>query len=425
MENKLGHVLIVGAGPSAFQTAAILREHCSCLGLVSRRSVHWQARKDRLLNGETVNVQVAKPSLTELESCFSFDRVFDDINQIEGKWDTLIFATPACALVTVLQALPEQTIMGAREVVLLSSWFGGHCIAKGFFVQQGLTPNIVVFSNYYAATKFCQGGESLSVVTKAVKKKIYTYVSKHENGFLSLFKLALNKCGVEILALDNGFSVEGRNITLYVHSAFFIQPFSLNHIFGDDGEKKFMYKLFPEGPITPASIETLVSLWHDVSLLINEFEGEAFNLLKFLNDDNYPVRQESLSREQIDSFCECSKIEQEYRLYVRYSAILIDPFSSPDLQGRYFDFSAVPFIKGDLDKGDWPRIPSEDIQALYWLSALASYHKIHLPTVEKILNNFESWLADRQHPNRFLQSSHNQSTQSLKWLYPKLGVTNE
>ena len=363
--------------------------------------------------------------LAALESGFSFDRAFDDINQIEGEWDTLVLATPACALVTVLQALPEARLSGVREVVLLSSWFGGHCIAEGFFSQQGLTPNIVVFSNYYAATKFCQGRESLSVVTKAVKKRIYTYVSEHGNGFLLLFKFALKKCGVEVLALESGFSVEGRNITLYVHSALFIQPFSLDHIFAGDGGKKFMYKLFPEGPITPASIETLVSLWRDVSLLINEFGGETFNLLKFLNDDNYPVRQESLSREQIDSFCECSKIEQEYRLYVRYSAILIDPFSSPDLQGRYFDFSAVPFIKGDLDKDDWPRIPSEDIQALYWLSTLASYHKIQLPTVEKILNTFESWLADKQRPNRFLQSSYNQSTQSLRWLYPKLGVTNE
>ena len=36
-------------------------------------------------------------------------------------------------------------------------------------------------------------------------------------------------------------------------------------------------------------------------------------------------------------------ILQEYLLYVRYTAILIDPFSQPDENGHYFDFSAVPF----------------------------------------------------------------------------------
>ncbi|MEJ7443121.1 opine metallophore biosynthesis dehydrogenase, partial [Staphylococcus warneri] len=69
----------------------------------------------------------------------------------------------------------------------------------------------------------------------------------------------------------------------------------------------------------------------------------SVNLLKFMVKENYPVRPETLNEADISQFESLPSVKQEYLLYVRYSAILIDPFSQPDQEGRYFDFSAVPF----------------------------------------------------------------------------------
>ncbi|MDI7027993.1 opine metallophore biosynthesis dehydrogenase, partial [Pseudomonas aeruginosa] len=65
---------------------------------------------------------------------------------------------------------------------------------------------------------------------------------------------------------------------------------------------------------------------------------------------------------------------QEYLLFVRYAALLVDPFSPADEQGRHFDFSAVPFRRVSRDEdGLWrlPRVPLEDYRKLALIVALA------------------------------------------------------
>ena len=42
--------------------------------------------------------------------------------------------------------------------------------------------------------------------------------------------------------------------------------------------------------------------------------------------ENYPVRAETMTEWEIDHFEQLPSIHQEYLLYVRYTAILIDPF---------------------------------------------------------------------------------------------------
>ncbi|OMH26610.1 opine metallophore biosynthesis dehydrogenase [Motiliproteus sp. MSK22-1] len=418
MSASLGRVLIVGAGPAAFQTARIIANQCDSLGLVNRLSERWLSMYQLLNKDGVAQVNAATPSLERLSGRVKFDFVFKELSSIRGQWDTLILATPSHVYCDVLGSLPNRHFRSVRQVVLISSLFGGHQLVKGFFSDLKLMPDVLVFSNYFAATKFNADNASVSVITKAAKKRIYAYSSSSKCNALLLFEQSLGEVGIEVVALGNGFSVEGRNITSYVHPAFFITPFSLNHIFSETGDIKYMYKLFPEGPVTTATIHTLVELWRDISKLTQHFSGTAFNLLQFLNDDNYPVHQQTISRDQIDRFMELSPIEQEYLIYVRYSAILIDPFSTPDAKGRYFDFSAVPYAKGKVTAGKlhFPRVPKEDLQTLYWFKVLAIHEGIELPAVNRVLEIFETWLNEQRLPNQLIEEFYAQAENSLSWV---------
>ncbi|MCF7498026.1 opine metallophore biosynthesis dehydrogenase [Vibrio sp. L5-1] len=418
MTASLGKVLIVGTGPAAFQTAKIIKNQCEQLGLVNRSSERWKAMFESLHNESIAHVIAAKPSLEPLAGQVIFDAIFEDLRAVGGEWDTLVIVTPSHAYADVLVALPKSCLSTIKIVVLISSLFGGHQLVKGFFAELSLAPNVLVFSNYFAATKFITGQAGIRVITKAVKKRIYAYSSQAECAVLNLLAQTLADVSVAVVELENGFSVEGRNITSFVHPAFFITPFSLNHILSETREVKYMYKLFPEGPITTETIHTLVELWRDISRLLLHFNGTPFNLLQFLNDDNYPVHPETIHRSQIKKFMSLTPIEQEYLVYVRYSAILIDPFSKPDTNGCYFDFSAVPYTKGKVEEGELylPRIPREDIQTLYWLQVLGIEHGIALPSINRVLAMFESWLRESQLPNLLIEECHTQAQKYLKWV---------
>ncbi|MBD1557062.1 opine metallophore biosynthesis dehydrogenase [Vibrio sp. S9_S30] len=420
MSYELGRALIIGAGPAAFQTANLIASYCKAMGLASRQSARWDERYALLELSGVATCEAAKPSLEPLSGQVKFDHVFPSLPAVTEHWDTLILATPSHAYKEALLALPERTLKCVTQVVLISSMFGGHQLVKGFFHSNGLSPNITVFSNYYAATKFsaCSQTDGVKVITKAAKKRVYVHETQKGGEATATFSRVLGNVGVDVVELDNAFSVEGRNITTYVHPAFFITPFSLNHILSKNGDKKFMYKLFPEGPVTQTAIKTLVDLWRDISTLISHYSGTPINLLQFLNDDNYPVHEETISREQINGFNELSPIEQEYLIYIRYTAILIDPFSTPDQQGRYFDFSAVPYAKGEVRNGELvlPRVPLEDLQTLYWIQALATYSELRLPTVERILGVFESWLKDNKLPSAVVDQLECQAQENLRWV---------
>lgn len=425
MSFSLGRTLIIGAGPAAFQTANLIASYCETIALASRQSVRWKERYALLEQSRVATCEAAKPSLERLSGQVKFDHVFPDLTAITGSWDTLILATPSHAYKEALLALPENTLNDVKQVVLISSMFGGHQLVNGFFHSKDLSPNITVFSNYYAATKFSVCGNTddvqtagVKVITKAAKKRVYVHEKQKGGDVASTFVHVLGNVGIDVVEMDNAFSVEGRNITAYVHPAFFITPFSLNHILSQNGDKKYMYKLFPEGPVTQSAIKTLVDLWRDISTLISHHSGTPINLLQFLNDDNYPVHEETISREQINGFSNLSSIEQEYLIYIRYTAILIDPFSTPDKQGRYFDFSAVPYAKGEVKDGNLilPRVPLEDLQTLYWIQALATHSKLRLPAVERILDIFESWLHDNKLPAAVVEQLQSQAQENLCWV---------
>ena len=141
-----------------------------------------------------------------------------------------------------------------------------------------------------------------------------------------------------------------------------MNDFSLQTIFEGSEIPVYIYKMFPEGPITMKLIREMRMMWQEMMSLLQQLKVPSVNLLKFMVKENYPVRLETISEMDIENFEILSSI-QEYLLYVRYTAILIDPFSKPNEEGTYFDFSVVPYKCIDADEQGVihiPRMPSED-----------------------------------------------------------------
>ncbi|MBH0155295.1 opine metallophore biosynthesis dehydrogenase [Fictibacillus sp. 5RED26] len=387
--SDLGNTLIAGAGPAAIQTAVQLYSGFSeRIGLYNRPGVHAQRIKKELIHN---NFEV---SLTiqgkEAESTAKIDCFFDDVSSLRDEWDTIILATPCTSYANVMKSLQTAELKRVRTIILLAPNIGSNDLVKSLMPKE--TVEVISMSTYYAATKF-HADSAVTAHTKAFKKRIYLGSSKGKSRMVGVLKEFLKSLNIDGVIVDHPLDAECRNITTYVHPAFFLNTFTLNEIFDvQPKDKKYMYKLYPEGPITQQRIKTMVRLWKEISTLIKELGADPINLLKFLNDDNYPVPIESIPREDIDNFSEYEEVRQEYLLYIRYATILIDPFSIPDHEGKYFEFSAVPFKKAQEEiEGVWsnPRIPFEDYQKLILIYGLAEKLGISMPEMKMLIKNFE------------------------------------
>lgn len=174
-----------------------------------------------------------------------------------------------------------------------------------------------------------------------------------------------------------------------------MNDFSLKAIFDEDSITKYVYKLYPEGPITYTIIRHLLNYWKEMMEIVKHFDIQPLNLLKFMVDDNYPLQPASIDGQEIENFNKLESIHQEYLLYIRYASLLIDPFSIPNKEGRYFDFSAVPFrgIYKNLD-GEWdiPRMPKEDYFRMKIIQGIAHALKLKSPTLDYFVQTYEEKL---------------------------------
>ncbi|MNZ58679.1 hypothetical protein D3C78_766930 [compost metagenome] len=392
----LEKVLILGTGSAAIQIAVNLKNNLECsVGIVGRISARSQAFFAELFeNNHKLCAYVQNKEHHLMSGECVIDHAFVGYDAVNGEWDTMIVSVTNDAYISVLKQMDIGILRCVKCIVLVSPTIGSHRIVSHFLQQSGCTAEVVSLSTYYAATK--GKNSAIEVLTKGVKKKIYLgSTSKNSDAARQLIDW-LRTLGIAAELTRDPFVAESRNISIYVHSPIFMNEYALNYIFGEDGTLKYAYKFYPEGPITQYVIHDLLMQWEEITGILNGFNVERFNLLQFMNDDNYPVRTESLSREDIENFTSFSAIKQEYLLYIRYASLLIDPFSIPDANGRYFDFSAVPIQKVyQNEAGYWcvPRVPNEDYYRLKILQGLARNLALGTPTIDKMINLYEQKLS--------------------------------
>lgn len=394
-KNTINNVLIFGNGPVALHLYITLKkQNSSKVGIKVRDSLKAnnflkELREEKfILEGQ---IQTELPSVAYGK--VYVENLIQENEKIFDEWENFILATPCDAYFSILKSIPLISLKNLKLIILVSPEIGSAYFLKHWLEKLGRGDiEVISFSNYFGATNLL-GGFSTKIMINALKGKIYLSSTNLKSGELDKWTRYLKNMKIEGIVCKNPLIAESKNITIFVHSPFLFNNVSLNQIFLKDSQKRYIYKLYPEGPITKYSIQNMVELYHEIMELYQKMGIETFNLLQFLND-SYPVLEESLHLDEIMSFTEKTRIEQIFLLYVRYCCILIDPYSIPDKEGKYFDFSKVEYSKIYLDKENkWtiPRRPAEDYAKLNLLFYLSNYYCSPNAVIEKCLKKYEEF----------------------------------
>ncbi|WP_369324506.1 opine metallophore biosynthesis dehydrogenase [Serratia marcescens] len=398
--NNAFPALILGAGPAAIQLAADIKAAANArIGLYNRPSEKGRRLKQHLAHTPSLWLTGAgKAQRTQDDAQVTIDRYYDDLALVGGDWHRLILAVPADQYHDVLRQVPWAALPQLRSLILLSPSIGSGLMAQSLLQDAGQSHvEVISLSSYYADTKYQNADQPYRAYTKAFKQRIYLAGAGARSDCAELDWLCslLARHGIDAQRCDSLLAAERFSITNYVHPPLALADTTLQAIFQPQGPIQYLYKTHPEGPLCPEAIADMLALSQDYQQLLNRLGIEAINLLRFLNDDNYPVPPRMVSRRWIDQFPQLAPTEQCYALFTRYTALLVDPYSEPDAQGRYYDFSAVRVARVFQDaQGRWrlPRVPQEDVRKLRVLVLLAQRLDVEMPAAQRLLARFQQAL---------------------------------
>ncbi|MGG4442721.1 opine metallophore biosynthesis dehydrogenase [Brevibacillus fortis] len=395
----LKRVLLLGTGPASIQMAVLLKKQGDCcIGIVGRESVRSESFFTALKqSSEQIFVDIQNEKHQNLKGECQIDHVFHGYETVTGEWDTFLLSVTTDAYIEVLQQIHDQVLQQIKCIVLVSPTFGSNSLLRHYLNSIHSNAEIISFSTYLGDTRWFHDKPSNRVITTGVKKKVYIGSTYSPSQYIKRFCELYEQVGIDLEVMDSPFEAETRNISLYVHPPLFMNDFSLRVIFGEETNKKYVYKMFPEGPITQYLIRDMLAQWKEITNVVEKLNMKGVNLLKFMTDDNYPVRLESLSRDDIENFVHFETIQQEYLLFIRYTSLLIDPFSEPDSDGRYFDFSAVPIRKMFVNReGYWdiPRMPKEDYYRIKIIQGIARFIDVSCPTIDTFIDTYERKISE-------------------------------
>jgi hypothetical protein len=388
-------VLILGTGAAAVQIAVNFKNTMGCIiGIAGRISIKSRKFFDELSeNKNRICVQIQNMNHAGISGECIIDYSFMGYSTITGEWDTIILAVTNDAYISVIKNIDNLIMKYVRRIILVTPAIGSNTLVYGYLRSAGYNVEVISLSSYYASTRGYES--SVKVLTNGVKKKIYIASTQENSDICGKLSGLFQRLGIETEVTKNAWEAESRNISIYVHPPIFMNDYALDFIFGSENTVKYAYKFYPEGPLTQYVIHDLLEQWKEISEILTGFNVSRFNLLIFMNDDNYPVMPQSLSRDDIENFLSFEPIKQEYLIYIRYTSLLVDPFSVPDKNGRYFDFSAIQIQKIYQDEdGYWrvPRIPKEEYYRLKILQGIGRETGIQTPVIDKFIGIYEEKL---------------------------------
>lgn len=390
-------VLLLGTGPTAIQLAVNLKNYLnSKVAIAGRESLRSNMFYEAVIQQQlAIKVHIQNPQHQSVAEECMLDDLFKGYHTISGDWDTVVLSVTTDAYMDVLSQIDSQVLKKVKCFLLISPTFGSNHLIRNYLKQISSCAEVISFSTYYGDTRWLQDVPSNEVITTGVKKTIYIGSDGTKMDRLAKLSELFYQLGIELKVLATPLEAETRNISLYVHPALFMNDFSLKAIFDEQTITKYVYKLYPEGPITYTMIRHLLNYWKEMMEIVKQVNIQPLNLLKFMVDDNYPLQSASIARQDIENFSKLESIHQEYLLYIRYASLLIDPFSKPTQEGKYFDFSAVPLRRIFMNhQGEWdiPRMPKEDYYRVKIIQGIAKALRLESPTIDLFIQTYEEKL---------------------------------
>ena len=393
---NMSKILMVGSGPVAIQLARLCHLHGEhIVDMVSR--VHASTKSKRVFDAYQRDGFFSVMTQNDAHQCFSgkftVRHFFKDVKDITEYYDVVILACTADAYRPILQQLSKSTLKRIKQIILVSPTLGSHMLVKQLLSDVQCKGEVISFSTYLGDTRIFDKAQPHCVLTTRVKSKLFVGSTQSQSMTLCKLKSLFDYLNIELTTMDTPLHAEIHNSSLYVHPPLFMNQFSLKAVFEGTKVPVYVYKLFPEGPITMTLIHEMRLMWQEMMMILKKLKVPSVNLLKFMVKENYPIRDETMREVDIESFENLSAIHQEYLLYVRYTAILIDPFSNPDDQGAYFDFSAVPYKHVDTDEQGVihiPRMPSEDYYRTLIIQAIGRALNVATPMIDTLLLRYEN-----------------------------------
>lgn len=411
----MSNVLIIGSGPVAIQLAQLWTQaSAEMIDIVGRASTSQKSLA--VYNGYhrdgAFTVATQSEAHQQLAGQCQIRQFYTDIKEVTQAYDTLILACTADAYRSMLLQLAPKTLQQVKHIILVSPTLGSHMMIEQLLSDINPDVEIISFSTCLGDTRVTDANQPQRVLTTGVKSKLFIGSNKTSSKMIRQLKTWFGRLHIQLVVMETPLQAEVHNSSLYVHPPLFMNDFSLTAIFETSDVPVYVYKLFPEGPITMTLIREMRQMWQEMMAILQQLSVPSVNLLKFMVKENYPVHPETLDDTDIEHFESLPTIHQEYLLYVRYTAILIDPFSQPDDNGRYFDFSAVPFkslYQNEQGVVHIPRMPSEDYYRTRVIQAIGRTLSVPTPMIDELLRRYEVYCYryKTRHPYQAVSSQFN------------------
>lgn len=360
---------IVGLGPVGLMVAALLQR-------AGQELVFWARPSKRSRKTSSLLDSTGVKIYSELPRCpLDGETIRGRTVEMTGPLspvENLYLCTPHTEYEAVVENLKGGSF---QNVVLLSSGLGSS--SRLTLELRETVFRLRAFNNFFGAAKF--RGDQLHL--KALKRRVFLSEGEELN-----LAVALRSLGVEVSSVASPLEAELRNITLYAHTAFGLAPHTLEAVFGLVSTPRYLYKLFPEGPVERERTRVYAAFFEEVMEVARHLGAEPFNLLQFLHRDNYPVPGCFLSEDEVLTYPSLPLERKGDLLFARYAGLLVDAGSTPDPNGRFFDFSAVAIGRAIFSEGRLrlPRVQSEELYHLQLLRHLSRRLGLTLKTVERI-----------------------------------------